>query len=488
MTEMRSVPLGMGPPPARQRIPRWLLRLALTVVGVQAAIYAGIGLGVGLTSAFAQQVVSLSAALLYFVISLVSPYYCLLFWLVLYPFAETRVNLSLGGGIPDLSPTRMVMGFLAVMLMAQIAIRKRPVPRLTRLDVLGLLFVAGIGASAVESANPVGAFKAVLDSYLAPLVFFFLAKQLVSTRRDIERLFDALLIIGGYSAFLAIHEQLTGNTWLMPEDAGIAVYTGGLRVLRSLWGSNAAFGSIFALVIPIGFYRMIESRGLPGRLGYALLNLAFLVGMFYTYKRAAWIAMVVSFVILYLLYPASRRLLLVMAIVFSVPLAVLWPRLARTTLVEDRITYQANTLNGRTDRWQVALQLWQQRPVFGQGFNKFDQLSGFIAIENQYLQILVSGGLAAFVPFAIFWLLVIWEGFELYIRGPSLPDIFVNRAILAVFLAAIATYLVKGLSGVLGTPINLIFYVLVGAVIGSQAGLARRRIGAAFQSVTELHE
>ena len=470
---MNPAPPGIASPPARQRVPRWLLRLLVFVLAVQAAIYAGIGLGVGLTSAFAQQVVSLSAALLYFVISLVSPYFGLLFWLVMYPFAETSVNLSLGGGMPDLSPTRLVMAFLAVMLAAQIAIRKRAVPRLTHQDVWGLLFVAGIGVSAAAGANPVGAFKAVLDSYLAPLVFYFLAKQLVNTRRDIERLFDALLIIGGYSAFLAIHEQLTGVTWLLPDSAGIAVYTGGLRILRSLWGTNAVFGSIFALVIPIGFYRMIENRSLPGRLGYALLNLTFLVSMFYTYKRAAWIAMVVSLVILYLLYPASRRLLLVMAIVFAVPLALFWNRLARTSLVEDRITYQADSLNGRTDRWQVAVELWQQKPIFGQGFNQFDQLSGFIAIENQYLQILVSGGLVAFVPYAIFWLLVVLEGLDLYIRGPSLPGVFVNRAILAVFLAVVATYLVKGLSGVHSTPINLMFYVVVGAIVGSQS--AQRR-------------
>ena len=257
------------------------------------------------------------------------------------------------------------------------------------------------------------------------------------------------------------------------QQRHFAIYAGGLRILRSLWGTNAVFGSIFALVIPIGLYRIIESRSAPAPSGLCPLNLVFLVSMFYTYKRAAWIAMVISLVILYLLYPRSRRLLLITAIVFALPLAVFWNRLARTSLVEDRIIYQANTLNGRTDRWQVALQLWQQKPIWGQGFNQFNQLSGYIAIENHYLQILVSGGLLAFVPFAIFWLLVVWQGFELFIRGPSLPGVFATRPVLAVFLAAVSTYLVKGLSGVHSTPINLMFYVLVGAVIGSQAAYRR---------------
>jgi O-antigen ligase len=461
--------------PTAQRGQSRLMHLIGIAAGIEVALYLGIGVGFGMTSQAAQRIVSIAGMVVYFVITIVAPYAGLLVWLVLYPFTETNLNIALGGRVPDLSPTRLMMGFLAITLMAQVAIRKRPLPRLSHLDFWGLLFVVGLGLSAATSAKPIAAIQVVLDSYLTPLVFYLLAKHLVTNRREIELLLSALLVIGGYTAFLAIHEQVTGVAWFLPADPGIPFYAGGLRVLRSLWGTNGVFGSIFALAIPIALYRMTESRSVPARAGYALLNVAFLLAMFLTYKRAAWIAMLISFAILFLFYPALRRVLTMMLIIAAVPVAMLWPRIATRSLIEDRIAFQADTLNGRTARWEVAVELWRQKPIFGVGFGNYSVLSGFVAIENQFLHILVSGGLVAFVPFAMFWLLMLRDAFRLYIRGPSRPGVFVDRRIMAVYLAVISTYLVMGLTAVQVTAISHMCYVLMGAVVGSQANAVRRR-------------
>ena len=47
----------------------------------------------------------------------------------------------------------------------------------------------------------------------------------------------------------------------------------------------------------------------------------------------------------------------------------------------------------------------------------------------------LTGGLVAFVPFVMFWLLMLRDAFRLYIRGPSRPGVFVDRPIMAVYLA-----------------------------------------------------
>jgi O-antigen ligase len=466
-------------PLAAQRIapnPRrnWIARLVVLLLGAEGAIYLGIALAYGMLSDVAQRLVAGVGLSTYFIVTVASPLAGILMWLVLYPFAETTLNLSLGGSIPDLSPTRLMAGFLACMLLAQAAIRKRPLPKLTALDWWGLLFIGGIGLSAVATPNLIASFKSVLDMFLMPLVLYFLVKHFITGRREIEWLFNALLLIGVYSSVLAIHEQLTGVIWFSTEDYTLNSYATGIHILRSLWGTNAVYGSIFALVIPIALYRFIESRTAGGKLSYAALNGIFLISMFFTYKRAAWIAMLISFVILFVLYPAIRRTLLIGLVIFAIPVAVFWNRIVASSLVEERVTANAASLNGRTDRWQVAIQLWGQKPIFGVGFSQFDALSGFLAIENTYLHVLVSGGLVAFLPFLVFWVLVVRDGIELFIRGPSLPGVFVTRPIMAVFLAVIATYLIKGLTGIHTTPINLIFYVLVGGVLGSQAEARRQ--------------
>jgi len=475
MAEMiESGPLPAGPRPVRQGWLWALVRLvtALLVIGLGIAL--ALSLGYGMTTSAAQRIVAVTGLLVYLVVTVVSPFAGILLWLLLYPFAETTLNISLGGSIPDLSPTRLIVGFLACMLLAEVAIRKRPLPKLTSLDFWGLMFIAGIGLSAVFTPNLVASFKAVLDMFLMPLIFYYLTKHFVTSRRHIEWLFNLLLLIGAYSAVLAIHEQLTGVIWFSTQTYVLNDYAGGLHILRSLWGTNAVYGSIFALVIPIALYRMVQSRDLAVRLGYAVLSGVFLLSMFFTYKRAAWIAMLISFAILFVLYPAMRRLFIVMAIVFAIPLAVFWQRIIATSLVEERVTANAATLNGRTDRWQAAVALFEEKPIFGQGFSQFDTLSGFVAIENHYLNILVSGGLVAFIPFVVFWLLVLLEAIRLFIRGPSEPGVFVTRPIMAVFLAVIATYLVKGFTGIHTTAINLMFYVVVGAIVGSQAEARRR--------------
>ncbi|MCC6191318.1 MAG: O-antigen ligase family protein [Anaerolineales bacterium] len=450
----------------------WVPRPARHAMGLGLAVVAvaglGVALGLGLTLPARDLIVSALVIVLFLILIAWSPYTGLLVWLVFYPFTETRINLPLGAAIPDLSLTRFVAAWLALLLFAQAVTDQRHFPRIRWLDVWGGLFVVGLGLSAVASSDPVRSITSVLDNAIVPLVFYFLAKNLVVKREEIERLFTAVLVVASYSAGLAIYEQLTGNILLAPGDYRLVEYARGIRILRSLWGSNAVFGSIFAFALPVGFYRLVRSQTGVGRLGYGLLLGVLLLAMFFTYKRASWISMGASFVILAAFTPAFRRVLLGLALVLAVPLALAWDRVAESSLIEQRVTSNYETLNGRTARWEAALRLWRDKPLQGLGFKSFDELSGFTAVENQYLHLLVSGGLITLAPFLLFLFVTFLDSVRLYVRGPSWTGVFVDRTLIVVFWAMASTYLVKGLTGVQDTPIHLIFFILIGAVIGSQ--------------------
>jgi O-antigen ligase len=476
MTTMRRAVTALRQPA------RWT-RLLTACVAVEAVTILGAGLGLVMTTPFAPLVASATAMLVYSIIFVVAPYQGLLLWLILYPFAETRVNIPLGANVADLSATRLAAVVLCAVLMAQVAIGRRPLPRLTRLDLAGVLLIGGLGFSALFSYAPIRAAQVVLDGYLMPLVFYFVIRHLVTQPRDVERLFSAVLIIAGYSALFAFYEHLTGQIVLSPETYTLTEYAAGIRILRSLWGSNSIFGSVFGMAIPVAFYRMLQSpRGLT-RAAYALLAGVFLIGMFFTFKRSAWIAMLVSFLVLALFLPAFRRVLLVLVIVTTVPVAASWNRVVASNLMEQRVTANIGTLNGRTGRWQSAIELWTNRPVVGYGFQNYDLISGYRAVESHYFHILVSGGLIAFVPFMLFLVLVLQESLRLYVRGPSQPGVFVSRPVVATFLAMASIYAVKAISEVQSTPTTFILLLLVGAVIGSQPASApakaTRRIVAA---------
>ena len=138
-------PMRTAPPPHKSTGYPRLVRLLSLVLGIDAALYLGVAIGFGMVSSAAQRITAVTGLVVYFIVTLMSPLAGLLMWLVLYPFAETTLNLSLGGSIPDLSPTRLMAGFLFCLLLAEAAIRKRPLPRLTQLDWWGALFIAGIG-------------------------------------------------------------------------------------------------------------------------------------------------------------------------------------------------------------------------------------------------------------------------------------------------------------------------------------------------------
>jgi O-antigen ligase len=429
----------------------------------------GIGLGIALTTAIGPVVASAIAMVIYALVFVVAPLPGLVLWLILYPFAETRVFIPLGANMADLSTTRLAAAALCGVLLAQVAIGKRSPPRVTALDLCGLLLVAGMGLSTFSSHEPLRAAQQVLDSYLIPLLLFFAVRHYVNQRRDVELLFTAILVMASYSLLFAIYEQLTGHIVLSPGVFTLTEYTGGIRILRSLWGSNSVFGSVFGSAIPVALYRMLQSQRGPARTTYALLAGLYMLGMFLTYKRTAWIAMLVSLLIMAVLHPPFRRVLLVLVLGASLPMAVFWSRISESSLVEQRLTYNLDTLNGRTTRWQAAIDLWLQRPLAGYGFGNYDRISGYQAVQSQYFHILVSGGLIAFAPYFAFLLLTLQQSLLIYIRGPSRPAVFVSRPTLAVFLAMFSIYCVKSVSETQGTPMTLLFFILVGAVVGSQS-------------------
>jgi O-antigen ligase len=449
----------------------WPVRVLTTLLVVPVVAVLGVGLGLGLTSEASPLLVSAVFMLGHLIVLIVAPWPGLLLWLLAYPFAETRLNIPLGAGIADLSWTRLVAAASLLLLLAQVTIGRRQL-RVTKLDVCALLFVAGMGLSVATSPALVRSLQVTVDAYLIPLLVYYVGKHLVTRRQDVERLFSIVLIVGAYSAFFAIQEQLTGRILLNSDASTLLEYAGGQRILRSLWGNNGIFGTMFAMAIPVAVYRLLLSKSAPRRAGYGLLLAVLLVSMFLTYKRVSWVALAASFAVMAAFWPAFRPLFLVLVLVASVPLALFWDRLADSDLVEQRVLYNVGTLNGRTDRWQAGVALWARSPLLGHGFRTYDQISGFQAVHSFYLHILVSAGLMGFLPFVAFMLLALGRSAQLFLRGPTWPAVFVNRPMVVVFWATLLGYMIKAISENQVAPENSLIFILVGALVGSQEHLS----------------
>ena len=408
-------------------------------------------------------------------ISAINPLNGLLIWLIGHPFTEGRVNIELGRGIPDLSLARFCIGFLFTLMLAQIATGRRKAYGITRVEIALLLFVIGFGASMVNILTPSRMLQFLFDTWVSPLIVYFVIKNLVIDRQKLHKTLNLLLVIGAYSAIYMLYELNTGNILFLPGGLGKQFYgDASLRIVRGLYGTTLIFGLLFNWLLPVAVYYFLKAPTTARRMLYGLIIGLMIIGDIFTYKRTTWVAMLVSFLIMQWFYPKLRRFFVILVLLFAAVLAFTWSSVGQSAIVTERAANEEewNTANGRTERWADGWALWQQKPLFGHGYRRYNDLAGRQNVENDYLHILVSSGLAAFVPYMAFYIFILSDSIEIYRQIGKNRRLFVDRELVVVFWGLYSTYFVTAMSssGNDGHNIaNLVFFAIMGAIVGSQA-------------------
>jgi O-antigen ligase len=437
-------------------------------------------MGLLMTSPAQSAVGSILGILLFLLVIVINPLAGVLLWLVVYPFTEKSINISLGAGIPDLSPTRFCTVFLTMILLAQIAVRKRSFFGLTSTEVFGSLFVLGMILSIPRAVNPVYAAQIILDVYLVPIITYFIVRNLVVDRKALNVLLSALLVIAAYAAIYAIFEQLTGVilfTDFTPEKMINIHYSENLHILKGLFGGTHIFSVIFTMTLPIVFYRLLNARKPSRRNLYLFLLGLIFVGLYYTYKRTSWVSMLVSFVIMLWFYPKFRSLFIILLLLGSVLLAFTWESVSESAVVNERLTYKWETANDRTEAWETALTYWRQAPIFGYGFRRVEKFAIQGALESMYLHILTSAGLVGMVPYLLVVICIVKDSIAIFRQSPSDSRFFVDRELIVVFWAGYSGYLIKATTGaMLNAIVNILVFAFIGALVGSQKRFLRHEI------------
>lgn len=476
-------------PSPLDRLPAWLLALmALTLGGVLAlALMISSSGQVGLAdSRLSGIVLPLAATGCLVALSLYSPLAGFLAWIVLAPYSQhLSLDLRLGAGIPDLSLSRMMAGFLPLLLLTQAALGKRRLRPLAWSDLAYSLFLLGLLISIPQSVySKLAGLQTIIDAYIVPFVALFVARQVVRNPRDLRWFTVALLASAVVFSLLIIREQLTGEVLLYTREA--ARYSRSFRKVISLMGNAAPMGVSTAMGIPLGIAMLAQSIDAPGpassarRLGQIALAGALAIcalGVYLTYNRAAWLAVAVTLVALILLRPAMRRLLTPLLLAAAVLALVFWQSVVNSPAVTERLL-EDDSVGYRTTVLRLAVQMTAEDPLFGLGYNNFgDQArrhygwdpNSLFGVDppahNSYTFILVSGGLAALAPFLAWMALLAWDGLRRYRRSRSSLD---RDALAAAAAVCLIYFLASGtFDNVNHVAMNLIFYAIVGSVWGA---------------------
>ncbi len=305
-----------------------------------------------------------------------------LFWLVLAPFAPFwNFNLAMGVGIPDLSLVRTGTLVVGVVLLAELAARRRPLPPLGWTEVGMVLFLVGmLQATRMALKGMVPALQTAFDAYVIPLSAYFFTRIMVQDERRLQLVLNALLVVGGYVAFLALGESLGGRIWFYPWGRSI-LYVGTLRRVTALFGNPVYHAAIMTVVLAIAIYRFVRSQHRWEALGYLLYTAIVVVTIVFLYSRAGYLAAFLVMMVLAVRFPRWRRIFLAGVISGGLLLALTWSQFTQTELYRYRLSYEGS-LTARVRTTDIALQLWRESPLWGIGYPNY----GPITLQRGYFE------------------------------------------------------------------------------------------------------
>jgi O-antigen ligase len=419
-------------------------------------------------------------------VSVRSPLAGLLITLLLAPYSRfIPLDLDLGAGIPALSLPRLMAGFLLLLLLYQAVRGQRRLRRLAWSDLAFAVFLLALALSVSESRYEQSfALQSLLDAYVLPFVYLYLARQIVADLGDL-RWFSATLVVAGVGlAFLVIREQLTGEVLFYGRES--ARYSRSFQKIISLMGNAAPMGISTAMTLPLGLALLAQVfDGNPalsrGRLAARLLlplALAFItLGVYMTYNRASWLSVVITLLVFMALRPRMRRLLLPVLLVLAILALIFWQSVINSPAVNERLL-EDSSLGFRSEVAQLALDMARDDPLLGLGYYNFGPIAKerygwdpapifgeYPPAHNTLMFILVSGGLAALLPYIAWFVLVARQGAKRYLASAGDEEtrdvLAAGAALLLLYFAASATF-----DAVEAPKMNLIFWTAIGAIWG----------------------
>ena len=227
--------------------------------------------------------------------------------------------------------------------------------------------------TACTSKLPLVSLKYWLARLWFVVPFFFAAAQIFRNPKRIREFFWCYAI--GLIAVVSIATAKTVGNFSDLQTLH--------RVMQPFYNDHTAYGCVIALFVPAAFYFIFSrnSKGWGRLLSLAIMSLL-LVGLFFSYCRAAWIS-VLGAIGVYVLIRMGMKVKwmvmlfgLVVGVFFAYQSDVLYKLgknhqdssydLAGQIKSISNISTDASNLE-RLNRWASALRMWKESPVIGCG-------------------------------------------------------------------------------------------------------------------------
>lgn len=390
--------------------------------------------------------------------ALVHPRWYLLLTVAYLPFS--RVYALPVAGIPGANLTNLLL-VLGPIAIASSRMQGSPRLRFGRVEKLVILFVAVASLSLFPSYQSgsfgMGELIQTYRAWLAPILFFFIARGLVRDREDVRGVLEVL----AWTTFL-----VATCTWKEGIDRGSrgtidASRVPGLMVQANIMGAFLVYYGM--VLLAMGISRRPWRKGLPYLAAFLIAARATL----YTFSRGAYMALGAgSVTVMTLANPAF----LVVAGGGGVVAVALFPTLIPEsireritgTTTQRRVRPGEEAISPQLDRssanrlilWRAAARMIAEHPFVGIGVGRFEEMIGFYTetpikkgdprdAHNAF--ILLAGEMGVPSLLLLLLLYVVWSAVALRIHRKHRHPL--DRSLAAAFLGCLVAVLVSCMVG-----------------------------------------
>ena len=365
-------------------------------------------------------------------------------------------------------PTEPILFGLMLLLLMQTAQKKMIEGYIWRHPIVQAVgfYLFWVLITSITSTSPVTSFKFLLAKlwFVVPLLLF--APRVFAKRKNI-RAFIWLFVIAMVIAIM--------YTLVIHASYGFGEKEGHW-VMWPFFKDHTIYGSTVAFIVPMvfGLYFSRKHDPLITLTLVALMTIT-LVGLYFSYTRAAWLSVIAALMVLAAIKLKIKfSILATLAVVGGIALFVFWDNIQMemernkyehtTEEFGERlqsatnVTTDASNLE-RLNRWACAIEMFKEKPVFGFGpgtyafeYARFQEPENTTIIStnfgdmgnahSEYLGPLSEMGFMGLIAILLIVAAIFYKGITLYIKWPEEDKEM--RTLLLALIMSLVTYFVHG--------------------------------------------
>jgi len=356
------------------------------------------------------------------------------------PLAVNIKDLEMGFGIS--LPTEPLMLGVVLLFIANLILHKNydknianhPISYIIYADLLWMLITS------FTSELPVVSVKYLISRLWFVIPFYFVATLMFRKLSNIKRFY--WLYIGSL-IIVIVYTLVNHSRFGFEEEAGHWVMT-------PFYNDHTAYGAALAIYFPVvvGFM-FYPGLSKPVKLLNFFIFLIFVVAIIFSYGRAAWISIIIAFAVFLMVMFRIRFYWLIITAAVLLGIFFTFQHQILDSLEKNKQDSSANFVEHvqsitnissdasnleRINRWQAAIRLFHDRPVFGWGPGTYQfvyapyqrskektiistNLGDRGNAHSEYLGPLSEMGVVGILIVLSMFILIIYTGLRVYKRG-----------------------------------------------------------------------